>query len=216
MTTSDQINELAAALAKAQGVMAHAKKDSTNTFFAKGGNTGKYADLTAVWEVCRAPLAANGLSVLQSPSAEGATVSVETTLMHTSGQWMRGVATATARDDSPQAIGSVITYLRRYALQSFAGVATDDDDAEAGQGRGNGQKAAAPVKPAGYDVWVVNLTAKAQDGFDVLSAFYKVRSLEADAYRNYLTATEPQRIEGLKAVAQAVTDMKAKQQKVAS
>lgn len=206
MTTSEQINELAAALAKAQGEMDGAKKDAANPFFKS-----KYADLASVRDACIPALSKHGIAVFQSPSAEGAIVSVVTLLAHSSGQWVRGVASCTAKDDSPQSVGSATTYLRRYSLQSFAGVAPEDDDAEAAQGRGNGQQKAAaitPVKPAGYDAWVATLSHKVKDGFDGLAAFYKLSSPEKDAYRAYLTATEPQRIEGLKAAAKAVDDVK--------
>jgi hypothetical protein len=43
MKTSEQLNELATALAKAQGVMTHALKDSDNQFFHS-----KYADRAAI------------------------------------------------------------------------------------------------------------------------------------------------------------------------
>ncbi len=143
LTHSEQINEVASALAKAQGAMAPAMKDANNPFFHS-----KYADLASVWDACRKPLTSNGLSIVQSPSAEGTTVKLDTILLHTSGQWMCGTASAVAKDDGPQAIGSAITYLRRYALQSFAGVAPEDDDAEAGEGRTTGTQASAvPRKP---------------------------------------------------------------------
>src|SRR3954468_11100330 len=106
MQTSEQINEIAAALAKAQGAMGGAVKDSANPFFKS-----KYADLSSVWEACRGPLTANGIAVVQSPSAEGLRVSVDTLLTHTSGQWMRGTVSVNAKEDSPQAVGSAITYL---------------------------------------------------------------------------------------------------------
>jgi hypothetical protein len=130
MTHSEQINEIAAALAKAQGVITGAVKDSANPFFKS-----KYADLASVWDACRKPLSDNGLSVVQSPEANGAVVTLETILLHSSGQWFRNTLTVSAKEDSPQAIGSAITYLRRYVLQSFAGVAPEDDDAEAAHGR---------------------------------------------------------------------------------
>jgi hypothetical protein len=110
MQTSEQINEIASALAKAQGEMAGAVKDSANPFFKS-----KYADLASVWDACRAPLSNNGLAVLQSPTADGMKVSVETTLLHSSGQWIRDTLSVSAKEDSPQAVGSAITYLRRYA-----------------------------------------------------------------------------------------------------
>jgi hypothetical protein len=65
MTTSESINEIAAALAKAQSEMGGAVKDSANPFFKS-----KYADLSSVWDACRGPLTKNGLSVVQFPKTE--------------------------------------------------------------------------------------------------------------------------------------------------
>jgi hypothetical protein len=130
MTTSEQTGELAAALAKAQSEMGAATKDAANPFFKS-----RYADLNSIWEAARGPLTKNGIAVLQSPSADGARVTVATRFLHSSGQWIQGEVSATAKDASPQSVGSAITYLRRYALQSFAGVATADDDGESAQGR---------------------------------------------------------------------------------
>lgn len=131
MERSEQINEIAAALAKAQGAMEGAAKDSANPFFKS-----KYADLASVWGACRGPLAENGIAVIQSPSTDGPLVTVRTLLVHSGGQWFSNDLSAMAKDDSPQAIGSIVTYLRRYSLQSLVGVAPEDDDAEAAQGRG--------------------------------------------------------------------------------
>lgn len=130
MTHSDSLDQLAVALASAQAEIEGAAKRGTNPHFR-----AKYADLQSVWEAVRAPLTKHGLSVIQAPSAEGQRVSVDTMLLHASGQWIRGVLTVTAKDEGPQAAGSCITYLRRYALQSFAGVAPEDDDGERAEGR---------------------------------------------------------------------------------
>lgn len=135
MITSESLNELSAALAKAQGQMSGAVKDSANPFFKS-----KYADLASVWDACRDALSKNGLALVQSPEVDGLRVSVDTLLTHTSGQWIKGTVSVSAKEDSPQAVGSCITYLRRYALQSFVGVAPEDDDAEAAHGRGKDQK----------------------------------------------------------------------------
>lgn len=128
MTTSDQINELATALAKAQGVMDCAAKGSVNPHFKS-----RYADLASVWIACRGPLAANGLAVIQGVATDANHVTVTTRLAHASGQWIESVAAADARDAGPQSIGSVVTYLRRYALSAMVGVAPDDDDGNEGQ-----------------------------------------------------------------------------------
>lgn len=143
MEMSASIAELAVALSKAQATMPPAIKDSANPFFKS-----RYADLESVWEACRKPLTDQGLAIVQSPSAEGTRVTVETVLTHTSGQWVGGKASATAKDDSPQAIGSAITYLRRYALQSFAGVAPADDDGEAATAHGKSNGKAHDFAPA--------------------------------------------------------------------
>lgn len=131
---SDQITELAAALAKAQAAITNADMSQTNPGF---GNK-PYADLSDVWEACRAPLTANGLSVVQLPRSDGQKITVRTKLLHSSGQWIQTDLTATAQQNTPQAVGSVITYLRRYSLAAMVGVAPkgDDDDGESGEGRG--------------------------------------------------------------------------------
>lgn len=198
LTQSEQINKLAGALAKAQGAMRGALKDAANPFFKS-----KYADLASVWEACRESLTANGLSVVQSPSAEGATVHLHTLLMHSSGQWIAGTATATAKDDGPQAVGSTVTYLRRYALQSFAGVAPEDDDGEAAEGRNgkNSAKSAPPPKPAGYDDWISELTATADTGIDALRKAFKESKAE---YRQFATKQDNPKIESLKTRAERV------------
>ena len=76
---SESIAELAAALAKAQGEIEGAKKDSNNPHFNK-----TYADLASVWDACRIPLSKNGLSVTQGVSTDGNKVTVTTLLMHAS------------------------------------------------------------------------------------------------------------------------------------
>lgn len=123
MEKSPEINELATALSKAQGVIVPASKDSDNPFFKS-----KYADLSSVWEVAREPLYKNGLAIIQLPSAEGNIVTLTTMLVHSSGQFISSNLTMIAKDASPQCIGSCITYLRRYALSSIVGIASEIDD----------------------------------------------------------------------------------------
>lgn len=126
MNKSEQINELATALAKAQSEITFAAKETANGHFKT-----KYADLAAVWEAIRAPLTRHGLSVTQFPSYDDQLVSVETIMMHSSGQWISSVASSPAVKLDPQGVGSAITYLRRYSLAAVAGVAQDDDDGNA-------------------------------------------------------------------------------------
>lgn len=127
---SDAINELAAALSKAQGEITHATRDSTNPYF-----NSRYADLASVWEACRGPLSRNGLAIIQSPSFNVGHVTVETTILHSSGQWQSSELTMVPVKSDPQGIGSAITYIRRYSLAAVVGVAPDDDDGNAASGK---------------------------------------------------------------------------------
>lgn len=140
MTKSDQINELASALAKAQGAIENAAKDAANPFFKS-----KYADLASIRDAIRVPFAENGLCVMQPVSVDGSKVTVTTILAHSSGQWVSSDLSMTAQRqvqgggwekiDTPQAIGSATSYARRYALAAIAAVATEDDDGEGTEGR---------------------------------------------------------------------------------
>lgn len=128
--TSEQINELATALAKAQGAMGGALKDSANPFFKS-----RYADLESVWTACRKALSENGLAVIQTVTADDAHAVITTALVHSSGQWVRDSLPLMPKDMGPQGMGSAITYGRRYALAAIVGVFQTDDDGEAAQGR---------------------------------------------------------------------------------
>lgn len=123
---SDTIGALALALSKAQADITGALKDSANPFFKS-----KYADLASCWDACRKQLAANELAVIQTVEGDH----LATILAHSSGEWVRSHCPIRAKDDSPQALGSAITYARRYALAAIVGLAQIDDDAEAAQAR---------------------------------------------------------------------------------
>lgn len=130
---SEQINELAAALSKAQGEVENAQKNRENEAFkretANGKKASKYADLAAVWEACRTALTKNGLSVVQTMRTdEAGTVYVVTTLLHSSGQWLSGEMPARPTKNDMQGLTGAITYARRSSLAAMVGVAQDDDD----------------------------------------------------------------------------------------
>ena len=127
MSKRENINELSTALCKAQSEMGGAVKDAKNPFFKSS-----YADLTSVIKAIKEPFANNGLSYAQFPvtSEGGKGIGVKTILMHTSGQFLESEFYLPTVKQDPQSGGSCITYARRYALQSMAGIPTADDDAE--------------------------------------------------------------------------------------
>lgn len=129
LTTSEHINEIAAALAKAQGSMDNASKDRSNPAFKS-----KYADLASVRDAVIGPLTAAGIAVIQAPATTAEGVVVETRFVHSSGQWLSCSVGATPRAYDPQSVGSAITYLRRYGLMALASIAPEDDDGNAASG----------------------------------------------------------------------------------
>lgn len=123
LNQSEQINELASALAKAQAEIQPALKESVNPFFKS-----RYAGLSSVWSACKEALTKNGLAVIQTMDAASGHLMLLTTLVHSSGQWIRSSVPVNPTKNDPQALGSAITYMRRYSLAAIAGVTTDDDD----------------------------------------------------------------------------------------
>ena len=137
---SENIGALAASLAKAQGSLNAALKDSKNPHLKN-----KYADLASIWNAAREPLAENELAVIQTTDDDEGGQYLVTTLAHSSGEWIRGrlkIGTEGANKgvNANQALGSSISYMRRYALAAIVGVIQDDDDGNASSSNGNTQK----------------------------------------------------------------------------
>jgi hypothetical protein len=169
MNKSESIAGLAAALAKAQGQMKGAIKDSANPFFKS-----KYADLASVVEAIRAAFSANGLSYIQTVEpSEKDEVRVETTLLHLSGEWIScGVLSLPVSKVDAQGYGSALTYARRYSLSAAVGVAPEDDD-------GNAASAAKPKKTMDCTAHLFALGAAPT--LDDLQAVFKTAYKEAQA-----------------------------------
>lgn len=123
------IGRLAAALAKAQAELKPAARSRKNSHL---GN--QYSTLEDVWTAIREPLAKHGLAVVQTfeDAGERAAVVLVTHLIHTSGEQVTSslscpvVVTKGLTD--VQALGSAISYLRRYSLAAMVGVVSDEDD----------------------------------------------------------------------------------------
>ena len=120
MKTSESIKEIAVALHKFHGLMGKVGKDATNPHFKN-----KYASLSNIIEATTPHLNAVGLSIIQLPCESG----LETMLLHTSGEYISSVSLTPCKDASnPQALGSALTYARRYALGAVLSLNIDEDD----------------------------------------------------------------------------------------
>lgn len=126
MNKSDTISELTKALVQVQANIEGAKTDAVNPFFKM-----KYASLASVWGACRKLLTDNGLAVVQTCSVDDRSdLIIDTTLLHTTGEWIGGQMRITPSKNDPQGLGSAMSYGRRYCLAAIIGIYQEDDDAE--------------------------------------------------------------------------------------
>jgi hypothetical protein len=163
MKRSEQINEIAAALAKAQVEMHNPAFDSQNPHFRS-----KFASLASVRNAVVPVLAKHGVFLTQELTRTEGGMATTTVLMHSSGQWIEydPLVMPMMKDDA-QGAGSATTYGKRYAMQGVAAVVGDeDDDAEAAvdrgrvDPRGNGHKKVDMAKRDRYVSQVTDILAQ--------------------------------------------------------
>lgn len=151
MNKSETITELAKALVKFNSEVNKIAKDADNPFFKNN-----YATLDTIIDEIRPILSKHGLSIMQIPSGDGQNVTLKTLLLHESGEWLESdELTMKPVKNDPQAVGSCITYARRYSLAAFLSLNTgeDDDGNDATYGKDKpkpkGNSGQAPSKPQG-------------------------------------------------------------------
>ena len=195
MEKSDDITELASALCKVQHRIEDASKD-------KAGYNYKYADLSQILQIVRPALTDFGLSISQFPCEGGDNISLDTILMHSSGQWLSNrysmpveVAKGMSR---AQASGSVITYMRRYALAAIVGITQEDNDAAVkrnnnaqAQAQSDGLKAAKDAHDAALrdNLASVNAVKQGIEDGDISTAAEAWQELTEDVQRALWLAT---------------------------
>lgn len=142
MNQSGCITNIAKALVAAQGEIKSVPKDSVNPHFKN-----RYASLETITETIRPILTRHGLALVQgggipTSNEHGAVtaISVESLLVHTSGEWIGSSVTMPLDKATPQGVGSAVSYGRRYGLCSLLAITTDEDD--------DGNAASAPKKAA--------------------------------------------------------------------
>jgi len=182
LRTSENIDAIALALAKAQGSMIHPQK---NKVAKVGSYSYNYSDLADCLDAVRKPFADNEIALVQIAfNPTPTTVGIVTRLMHSSGQWIEGTLYMPTADPRPQTIGSAITYGRRYALGPMAGIASDDDD-DGNQAQGQPAETAARLKqrtnpPSGSNERVMNVTQLPERAERMLEKFQSVNISRED------------------------------------
>ena len=118
--TSEKTVEIAKAMLEFNKEMGVVAKTSKNPFFKSN-----YADLPSILKAIKEPMEKTGLTVNHFPVGDNRLV---TRLSHSSGQFYQSMNYMKSVKDDPQARGSVITYMMRYAVGSVLGLSIDKDD----------------------------------------------------------------------------------------
>lgn len=155
MIGSDSLTNIAPALVKALAEIGGVAKGGVNPHFKS-----KYANLESVIEASKGALAAHGIVLMQFPGEyiNGA-MTLDTILLHESGEWLSGsqaFGVVTGKQD-PQAVGSALTYARRYAQMAVLNMPAVDDDGEGAMSRNQSAPPAkrdtGPSEVDGKDWW---------------------------------------------------------------
>lgn len=175
MQQSEQIDQLATALCKAQINMTEAEKDAKNPYF-----DSSYATLRSVREASIKALSENNLSVVQTTGISEGRLFLCTTLLHSSGQWIRGFYPIEPEKQNPQGLKSATTYARRAGWESITGVATEDDD---GNDATNNQITKKPVSKNDAENFTINFGTKYKG-----KTFKEIGPIELAKYVTYIEA----------------------------
>src|SRR3954470_19914896 len=133
--SSSSIAHLAGALAKAQSELVNPPKSLTAALDSdrcgRGGQTYRYAPLSAGLDIVRQTLGKHELAVIQTTHVDqaSATVLLTTTLTHGSGEWVAATWPVCPLADlsQPKLMGAPLTHARRYGLLTLVGLAGEDD-----------------------------------------------------------------------------------------
>ena len=150
MNKSETITELNKALANFHKEVKQPMKDANNPFFKS-----KYVPLENVVEAIDDVAPKHGLTYSQYPvTTENGLVGISTVLLHESGEFIEFPPATTKPDkNTPQGVGSALTYMRRYSLSAVFGITSDqDDDGNEASGNSNRNKQTQPQKASSQTI----------------------------------------------------------------
>lgn len=134
MKTSESIAEISKHLSQAWKEFNNPKHNRKVTVKTKKGGTYQfeYTDLGGILDEVKPHLSKNGITILQDSYTEmterGNMICVDTSLIHTSGEWMKTEPLKIPASQNIQDMGGQITYLKRYSLSAMLGISTEEDD----------------------------------------------------------------------------------------
>ncbi len=123
MLTSEKTDLISAAFVTAHAKFPVIAKDKWNDHYKSW-----FADLASVRQAVRPILEAHDLALMQPWDAKGAVVTVQTRLLHKSGQYFEDFSSAEAKNASAQAVGAAVTFISRYAAIGMLDLSASGDD----------------------------------------------------------------------------------------
>ncbi len=187
MNKSESIVNLSASLSLFQGEVANPKNTAINPFYKS-----KYSPLHEVLNTVKPILSKHGLSVIQDVSGDAKNVNIVTLLTHASGEWIESSQLVlTPEKNTPQGIGSAITYGRRYALSAVLGLASEEDcDANEDEKPQSSKPKQAKVEEFDLGLYLKQLHTKYGDGLQEWASNNNVEMV--DGKRNWSGMTQEQ------------------------
>lgn len=138
------VSSIHASFIAAQAEFGAAVKGAVNPHFKS-----RYADLSAVLEAVLPALNKHGLGLLYRVHDCEVGVRLEAVVIHTSGEELSsGILHLPVAKNDSQAVGSALSYGKRYLATGLFSLQTADDDGNAA----TASMKAAPPKPARYDI----------------------------------------------------------------
>ena len=134
MIFSESNQAISKALVAAWGCIETPKHNTNVKVTTRSGSTYEfsYTDLEGIFDALKAVYKENKIAVLQSPKTfhqdGNLMISVETMLLHESGEWVKSEPLSVPASNNMQDLGGQITYMKRYSLSAISGISTEKDD----------------------------------------------------------------------------------------
>lgn len=142
------VSSIHASFIAAQAEFGAAVKGAVNPHFKS-----RYADLSAVLEAVLPALNKHGLGLLYRVHDCDVGVRLEAVVIHTSGEELSsGILHLPVAKNDSQAVGSALSYGKRYLATGIFALQTADDDGHAATASMRAAPVAAPSKPVRYDI----------------------------------------------------------------
>lgn len=161
-------------------------KNSNNPFY-----NSKYADLSAVWDEIKDKAIDNGFCIQQTMYInESGENCLKVRLLHECGDFIDSDMKLLLAKNDMQAIGSAITYARRYLLMAMFGICPEDDDGNATTLKREPEKEKITQTQLGEIIDSLNAIEEKESAFLKRFKISKLEDLPRDEFKTAIAAIE--------------------------